>query len=649
MARWLRNVGDFLEKLDTGDEVEDDVLAARDFAKELKEQTLDEDNEEQAVREDKATDPILGVPKEHMYAGGETIEANQTKLATTESENSPSDFQTPPRTANGLEEDTSPTTSTTNLKQYQTPAQFESELTTTASSVSGQASGELGEDGDHEPNQNPPTASAHSPLVQHEQPPLPAAIDEGRQQEVKLLKSRLQAMEKEKGEINQEARKLRKHMVTLNEQLEAADKELDAQRKELIQAAESLETNRKQSSAAIAEMKSKHAAFVKDMEQQHSAALVALKQQHVQQQDDLRQELLLMNNQNQEHTGSLGKRLEQLEDDNSKLTIERNDLLGQRRRLQAQYEDLSVTIDDLQNRTDQYSIKEMEYEDTMEKQRVQIEQLTKQRNRDVQALEEQLAALNMALASAKKTATIIPSSRETASNDGNDAGLAADCEYWKGEHAVLQALLEQEREQLNASRQDLLKLHDEKHTEVEELKRENAAVVVELRERIESLENQSMESKKSADIEYQHRNLSNQILRQQEQLSQANVEMAALRTRLSAALNRATVAEAAADDFREPIRLTAFPRRRKAQTVTLKQALGGGGQSVDFLDSFLAVTSKILRSNPYARLGFVLYLAILHLWTFALLVFHAHASTSAIDPSHGPQSLLQASLRKNGT
>jgi hypothetical protein len=266
-------------------------------------------------------------------------------------------------------------------------------------------------------------------------------------------------------------------------------------------------------------------------------------------------------------------------------------------------------------------------------------------------LEEQVASLNMALAAAKNASAVVAAVKETAVDDANAAaGVAADCEYWKGEYQSLRGQLEQERELLNIARQDLVTLQRKKEIEAESLKREQAAAVLELQERIESLESQAVAPKRATDDEQQQRNaLSNQVMRQQEQLSQAHGEVSALRTRLSAALNRATIAEAAAmEEAREPLRVVPFQRRKKAPTVTLKQALGGGGASVDFLDSFFSATSKILRHNPYARLLFVLYLAVLHLWTFALLVFHAHSSTAAIVPSHGPQAMMQASLQRKG-
>lgn len=634
MSRWIRSVGDFLEKLDTGDEVEDDVLAARDFAKELKEQdfrVLEQDIEEPDNR-----DLELPADPETALQGVENVDSEEG-LHDILLENQ--DFQTPSRTAESLEH-SHLTPQTTNLKQYLTPAQFEEEShDADIDPVVGLSQGtgnSLNED----------TNDSTSAQVQETLPVSLPFVDDGPLRELKALKAKLKSMEAEKGEITVEARKLRKHMVTLNEQLEAADQELEAQRKELLKAAESLELNRKQSASILSDTKSKHAASVREMEQKHAAAITALKQQHVQQQDDLRQELLMMDNQNQQHAGSLGKRLEQLEDENSKLAIERNDLLGQTRQLQSQYEALSSTIEDLQNRSEQYSVREIEYETSVEKQRAQIEQLTKQRNKDVQMLEEQVASLNMALAAAKSTA-VAPTVKETARDDS--AGFAADCEYWKDEYESLRSQFEEERKHVCVARQDLVNLRRKKELEAENLKREHAGAISELQERIESLESNYIATKRSPEDEHQQKALSDQILRQQEQLSQANVELSALRTRLSAALTRATIAEAAAEETREPIHIVPLQRRRKAHAVTLKQALGGGGTSVDVLDSFLAVTSKILRLNPYARLLFVLYLSILHLWTFALLVFHAHSSTVSTDPSHGPQAMIHAlSLQKQG-
>jgi uncharacterized protein YlxW (UPF0749 family) len=389
MSRWLRSVGDFLEKLDTGDNEEDDVLAARDFAKELSVQDFhDNDDEEPPTLETEpdplgpASDDVLEYPDVALpqEATNDVTENQETKEGVFDDTTlGDQNFQTPNRKIELLG-DGEPAAArqlppATNPQQYRTPAQFEEE------SVDEEISAVLegGED----------TAAPLQERNLLDEKPLQSTIptrvvDDGLLRELNFLKSKIKSMEIEKEDITREARKLRKHMVTLNEQLEAADTELDAQRNELLKAADSLESNRKQNAATLSDTKSKHVVLVKEMEQKHAAALAALKLQHLQQQDDLRQELLLMNNQNQQHAGNLGKRLEQLEDENSKLALERNDLLGQNRQLQSQHEDLAATLEDLQNRSDQYSTNEIEYENTVEKQREQIEQLTKQRQRDVQ-------------------------------------------------------------------------------------------------------------------------------------------------------------------------------------------------------------------------------------------------------------------------
>ena len=65
--------------------------------------------------------------------------------------------------------------------------------------------------------------------------------------------------------------------------------------------------------------------------------------------------------------------------------------------------------------------------------------------------------------------------------------------------------------------------------------------------------------------------------------------------------------------------------------------------TVDGIDSFMVDTGSFMRHEPLARLGFVLYLMTLHLWTFALIAFHTtetpHADFGSLDnnPRHWRQ------------
>ena len=54
-------------------------------------------------------------------------------------------------------------------------------------------------------------------------------------------------------------------------------------------------------------------------------------------------------------------------------------------------------------------------------------------------------------------------------------------------------------------------------------------------------------------------------------------------------------------------------------------------------------SGKYLRRNPLARAGFILYLIMIHLWTFVLLFFHAHSfdTNTGRDFGHGPHALLR--------
>ena len=55
-----------------------------------------------------------------------------------------------------------------------------------------------------------------------------------------------------------------------------------------------------------------------------------------------------------------------------------------------------------------------------------------------------------------------------------------------------------------------------------------------------------------------------------------------------------------------------------------------------------------MRRNPLARAGFIVYLLMIHTWTFLLLFFHAHSveihDFGAESAPHGPHSLMQQQI-----
>lgn len=155
-------------------------------------------------------------------------------------------------------------------------------------------------------------------------------------------------------------------------------------------------------------------------------------------------------------------------------------------------------------------------------------------------------------------------------------------------------------------------------------------------------------------------NLSEQIYRQQAMAKNAKSEILALKGRLQTANARADDAERARYDSKYSSQPrsrtfdveggganhtpTSFSVRRRVKggssrgVRSIRSALpcfGSGRASaesnpgmeqvaltIDAIDSWMVDTGSFMRHEPFARLGLLLYLMILHLWSFALVVFH---------------------------
>jgi Golgin subfamily A member 5 len=182
--------------------------------------------------------------------------------------------------------------------------------------------------------------------------------------------------------------------------------------------------------------------------------------------------------------------------------------------------------------------------------------------------------------------------------------------------------------------------------------------------------------------------LSEEVLRHREQLSSCNSEISALKSRLHVANARASKAEAALEEVENgnsfnggggaggadswsdvemaPLSGNNNSMRRRGgggrrspthRTVpTMRSALHLGpgqstekiGKALDGIDVFLVESGKFLRYNPLARLLFIVYLLILHLWTFALFFFYAHGFETVHGDfgaghgvPHGPHALME--------
>lgn len=63
-------------------------------------------------------------------------------------------------------------------------------------------------------------------------------------------------------------------------------------------------------------------------------------------------------------------------------------------------------------------------------------------------------------------------------------------------------------------------------------------------------------------------------------------------------------------------------------------------RAVNMIDGWANLTGRFLRSYPLARLGFVLYLLVLHVWVLFVLVLHMETLQMQMDAEEQRQQLL---------
>jgi hypothetical protein len=164
--------------------------------------------------------------------------------------------------------------------------------------------------------------------------------------------------------------------------------------------------------------------------------------------------------------------------------------------------------------------------------------------------------------------------------------------------------------------------------------------------------------------------LSDQLLRHQRTAETAKSEISALKGRLQSAVARADEAERAAfqtstasHDVESGNRSVAFASRRRikgssgargggrtgVRSIRSALRLGSGPSSspatnqllhtIDAMDGWMVDTGAFMRTEPFARLGFLLYLVILHTWSFALVLFHT------VEVEHGDFGSMDSNPR----
>lgn len=695
MSRWLQNVGTFLDKLDdqaehiaqTNQEEDDDdpnvasILAARgldddgaidsfDDGIDDMDLSMEQPDEQEEERTTPATpqevqiapqsavssihlEEAIGLRKEspERPLSDETGHSNnQVTLTESNSSEKQNESLETPVVDQSMKERT-PADAVDEIEK-QLPRQKKEPI------ISPDAKQEEQESAEVPPSLSAQTEEKTAPVTTHKQPPTPAVMTEEAKQALK------------------EVRVLRKHVVSLNKQLEAAEAEMSAQRDELEGAAVRMEKDRARNKEEKVKLVTAHGQEVSALQAQHAQALADQQQRADQQLGEVRQQLKNLESRRQQEGGDWHKELEDAiqreKEASEKLRLiedEKATILAQTATLQSQQEALGSRIESLTQTTETAMEREREAEHRLDEVLSTHARQVAQRQAREAELERTVAEIGAALADerGKKMAT------GESSSEGRDGDV--DISGLEQEIAALNEKLEMELQQKETLQNELgevarerdddhqifLKRQQRYDQQIMELSQSLAKVKLELTESKNHLNETNHVGRGSEEIGEgdEVRRLSEELLQQRDSQSKARNEIAALKNRLQAATRRAEKAEEAVVAAEtSDVELGGKPSLRRrgnsAGNTSIRSALylgtAGGeptqplGRALDGLDIFLKESGKFLRFNPVARLLFILYLLLIHLWTFALVFMHAHSSFEPVgtEMSHGPHVLMQA-------
>lgn len=497
------------------------------------------------------------------------------------------------------------------------------------------------------------------------------------------LLTRNSQLQQELSAANKEARTLRRNLAVINEQLIAADKEIEAQRKELEDVAVRLQKDRIKYKQDRDTTATKHAALVQQLQRAHQAMLAEAQVQAQQRIDEIREQLQAIKQEREQEDGNWHKefadavdREQTALDECAALQEEKTTLLAQIFTLQAQQEVLGSRLESITATADNAMAREREAESRLDEAlSLHARQVSLRQARETE-LERTVTELSAAIVAERNKATTSSSAladpqtdvtttlKDQAPGDGTAQGVQDNApNALSGEIETLQSQLEQERQQTATLQNELREVareraEDASVTQIRQLQHDRKIAeltqqITDLRKSVnearhdlfrrDSLPTGREEDSATEEESKRIKSLSEEVVRQREKISNCNCEISALRTRLQVAMNRAVVAEAAAEaacasgtdsDWpTEPERgnmrrrsggskkrsaVTEAPTMRSALRLDGLQLSGSNqsiGKSLDVLDGFLAKSGQILRYNPVARLLFGTFL-------HALLVSH---------------------------
>jgi hypothetical protein len=503
-------------------------------------------------------------------------------------------------------------------------------------------------------------------------------------------------------EAQKEARLLRRHVVSLNSQLEKAEAELQAQRIELERAGELMEQDRNKNRTLREQEQARQTEEVKKLKASHEAAIKDMKQRYDQQTEELRRQLKDLENRRMQEGGDWNKELAEAMQREQEMTHkcafledEKLTLLNHITTLQSQQEALGSRVESLMQTTDLAMERERDAEQRLDETlSLHARQITQRQTREAE-LERTITELGAALVQARNDAKSANGQSTTALKDSYQSSLVESLQQeienlntqltTDGQRCkTLQTEVDElTRERLQEASSNTRRIH-EYDRRINEMTQTITQLTSELNEakRMRESSIHPLQSRMDQADEMQIQSLSEEVIRLREKQRHANSEISTLKSRLQTANDRVSKFETLEHDRREfatssydiedgPVSGSSEVRRRggkkqQAKYLPMRSALRlegsyenqrvSIGKALDGIDAFLVSSGKVLRFNPAVRLLFIMYLLLLHLWTFLLIVIHAHGFEAVhgdfgagSSTAHGPHALMQKSPVEEGT
>ena len=518
-------------------------------------------------------------------------------------------------------------------------------------------------------------------------------------QKVKALEAQLKKATSDLRSSQAEEKKLSKQLTTLFAKMETAEAEINAQREELLRAGERMEKDRTRWQEEREDLLDDHDDELEQIREAHERELNELRSQYEKQMFELENRLQLEERKRMQEGGDWTKELEDALQRERDALKRLHEVDSQKSALQSRVSKLEMQQTALQHKVESVtqtaktaSEREREAEDKLDAaMSLHARQIAQRQEREAE-LERTIFDLGTALTISRQKEGASLQPIKARAHDAEDT-FREKYENTVEELETLKVQLRMEtqrREALQEELNDISKERTEEASSILARQMQHDRKVADLELTVSRLQSQIREQKngnsavKPQQIDgrgsqlqseldesrLEIARLSENLLRLQERIEGSKAEILALKGRLQSAIARAETAEKSLATVQSPTptttarlyeleggtigisnpglrrRVKGGTGRRGTAVRSIRSALNmgsGSGQvavTIDAIDSWMVETGSFLRHEPLARLGFLLYLMTLHLWSFALVVFHTsevpHADFGSMDnnPRH---------------